>query len=80
MSEQGNIDKENGIQKTFRAVWESKSDPAGRWLYHDSCQMTSENEPFYHFVIKHFNSDFGVSEHVRHPRQCLDKDASRERQ
>lgn len=41
-------DKVNTVYKTFRAMWESKSDPAGCWFHHTSCLMTCENEPVCH--------------------------------
>lgn len=59
-------------------MWESKSDPAGCWFHHTSCSclMTCENEPVCHWTLQ-FRLQ-SVSDHVRYPYHCMDKDASGE--
>lgn len=48
------------VQKIFRAMWESKSNPEGRWFYRTNCQMANENEYFSQFIFKCFTSDCGA--------------------
>lgn len=56
-NKESDANKENGVMKMVRAVWESKSCSAGRWFCCTMWTWSCENEPLGPFVIQRFNSD-----------------------
>ncbi|TKS65837.1 hypothetical protein D9C73_028045 [Collichthys lucidus] len=45
---------------TFNAVWQSRTNPSGRWFLRATLQTSGESGATEHFVLESFNSDCGV--------------------